>query len=68
MQMNSNARYCEAIKVSYQLEVEAEVSGNHKNIFVTIPIVIGAKPLNFKRSSNAVYSPSTVNCFANDRK
>lgn len=63
--MNSNERYCDAIQVSYGVEVEAEVSGGHKNIFVFIPIVIGSKALNFKRSLNGVLTPVNTNNFTN---
>lgn len=60
LQMNSNERYCDAIQVSYGVEVEAEISGSHKNIFVFIPIVIGSKSLSFKRSLNAIVTPTTT--------
>jgi hypothetical protein len=59
--MISNERYCEAIQVSYGVEVEAEISGSHKNIVIFIPIVIGSRALNFKRSNNALLSPAMIN-------
>jgi formyltetrahydrofolate synthetase len=73
LQMNSNEHVCSAIQVSYGIEVEAELSGSHKNLTVFIPIKIGSRSLSFKRSINAILSPTAVNHIRkpsapNDRK
>lgn len=41
----SNKRICKVIQVSYELNVEAEVSGCYKSIEVIIPITIGPEPI-----------------------
>lgn len=41
----SNSRYCNVIQVSYEIVVEADVSGCHTNLEVRIPIVIGSVPI-----------------------
>jgi len=42
----TNYRYCNIIQVSYELKVQAEVSGCHCNpITLEIPITLGTKPL-----------------------
>jgi hypothetical protein len=38
---NTNTRHCKTIEISYDLTVEAEVSGFHENILFKFPIVIG---------------------------
>jgi hypothetical protein len=73
LQMNSNARYCDAIQVSYEIQVEAEISGSHKNIFVVIPVVIGSKSLNFKQPLCEIPNSASATNYSkasapNDRK
>ena len=59
LSMLSNERHCEEIQVSYEVKIEAELSDNHKNLVLFLPIVIGSKPLRFKEQSiNAVINPS----------
>lgn len=43
--VTSNSRYCNVVQVSYELVVEADVSGCHTNLEVRIPIVIGSVPI-----------------------
>lgn len=50
--LTSNSRYCQVVKVSYELKVEAEVSGCHRNITFKFPIEIGSVKLTLNRPSN----------------
>ena len=60
--MMSNELHCEAIQVSYEIKVEAELSDNHKNLVLFLPIKIGSKPLRFKQQSLSVTTnPSLMN-------
>lgn len=52
--VNTNNRFCNVVQISYDLKVEAMVSGCHKNIEMVFPIVIGSVPLNLNQT--AVYS------------
>lgn len=54
--LTSNSRYCQVVKVSYELKVEAVVSGCHRNITFKFPIEIGSVPLILNQPSN----PSTL--------
>ena len=44
--MPSNSRTCQIVQVSYHVEVEAIVSGCHKNVVLRTPVVIGTVPIN----------------------
>lgn len=41
---NSNERFCSVVQVSYEIKVEAQVSGCHANVEIKIPITIGSVP------------------------
>lgn len=48
--MHSNGRFCNIVEISYELKVEAEISGCHQNVTMIFPITIGSVPLNFGAS------------------
>lgn len=54
----SNKRFCNVIQVSYELVVEAEVSGCHGGIEISIPITVGLEPSGAKEldSNNNISS------------
>lgn len=54
----SNTNYCRFLNVSYEVRVEALMSGFHSDLIVKIPITLGTIPLNF---SNPIPSaPPTI--------
>lgn len=54
----SNKRFCNVIQVSYELVVEAEVSGCRGVIEISIPITVGLEPSGAKEldSNNNISS------------
>ncbi|XP_070494888.1 arrestin domain-containing protein 3-like [Chironomus tepperi] len=45
--MCSNGRFCQVVRISYVMEIEAEVDGCHSNPEIAFPVVIGNIPLRF---------------------
>jgi hypothetical protein len=45
--MNSNSKYCNVIQIFYELKVEAQITGFHRNIEIVFPITIGSIPLRY---------------------
>lgn len=48
MLVNSNNLYCNVVQVTYNLFVNVQVSGWHKNFEMVFPIVIGSIPIDLK--------------------
>lgn len=44
----SNLNYCRVLNVSYEIQVQAKISGLHKNPIIKLPITIGTVPLNIQ--------------------
>lgn len=55
--LSSNNRYCDVVEISYEVKIEAVVSGLHRNISLKFPIEIGSIPLKLNLDST---SPSDV--------
>lgn len=53
--MNSNDRFCNIVQITYELKVEAEISGCHQNVTMLFPIVIGTVP--FGTSAQSLAQP-----------
>lgn len=39
---SSNILYCDAVQVTYELKVEGEIKGCHRNVEIIFPIMIGS--------------------------
>lgn len=48
--MNTNSHLCNVVQIYYELQVEANVSGCHRNILITIPVTIGSVALAFNEA------------------
>ncbi len=42
----TNINFCKVIHITYEIKIEARLSGLHKNPYICIPITIGTIPLN----------------------
>ena len=63
---NSNREFCDVIKVSYRLKVEAVVDGCHMNVKSVFPIVIGTVPLNLGQTFNGEAVKMPISDYKND--